>query len=324
MKTIMSSLAVALWFAVWSTPSPAAGAQAYPTRPIRLIVPFAPGGGTDTNARAIADRLSQSLGQTVVVDNRAGGGGSVGAALTVRADPDGYTLIIVSGSYGANAALHNLPYDAVRDIAPIVLVGETCLVVTMHPTVAIRSVKELIAHAKANPGKLNFGSAGVGGLGHMAGEYFKLETGVSFAHVPYKGSGPVMTALLSGEVNSSFSSLVPSIPHVRAGRLRGIGVTTARRAPALPEVPTVGETVPGYEVTHWYGIWGPKGLPADIVQRWNREVAALLQTEEMKKRLATEGLEPAGGPPGQFRDRIRRDVEKWQRVVKQAGIVVGK
>jgi tripartite-type tricarboxylate transporter receptor subunit TctC len=323
MRTILSWSA-ALAFLSCAIAGPASGAQAYPARPIRLIVPFAPGGGTDTNARAIADRVSQSFGQTVVVDNRPGGGGSVGAALTVRADPDGYTLIIVSGSYGANAALHNLPYDPVRDIQPIVLVGETCLVVTMHPTVAIRSIKELIAHAKANPNKLNFGSAGVGGLGHMAGEYFKLETGVNFIHVPYKGSGPVMTALLSGEINSSFSSLVPSIPHVRAGRLRAIGVTTPKRAPALPEVPTIGETVPGYEVTHWYGIWGPKGLPADIVKRWNREVAAFLQTEEMKKRLATEGLEPAGGPPEQFRGRISRDVEKWKRVVKQAKIVVGK
>ena len=320
MKTILPWLAVALGFAAGT----AAAAQSYPIRPIRLIVPFAPGGGTDTNARAIADRVSQSFGQTVVVDNRPGGGGSVGAALTVKADPDGYTLIIVSGSYGANAALHHLPYDPVRDIQPIVLVGETCLVVTMHPNVAIRSIKDLVAHAKANPNKLNFGSAGVGGLGHMAGEYFKLETGVQFIHVPYKGSGPVMTALLSGEVNSSFSSLVPSIPHVRAGRLRAIGVTTPKRAPALPDVPTIGETVPGYDVTHWYGIWGPKGLPAGIVKRWNREVAAFLQTEEMKKRLATEGLEPAGGPPEQFRDRIGRDVEKWRRVVKQARIPVGK
>jgi tripartite-type tricarboxylate transporter receptor subunit TctC len=300
------------------------GAQAYPTRPIRLIVPFAPGGGTDTQARAVAERISQSFGQTVVIDHRPGGGGSVGALLTVRANPDGYTLIMVSGSYGANAALHELPYDPVKDIQPIVLIGETCLVVTVHPKVPTRTIAELISHARANPGKLNFGSAGTGGLGHLAGELFKLETGVAFTHVPYKGSGPVMAALLGGEVDSSFSSLVPSIPHVRAGRLRPIGVTTPQRVRALPDVPTIGETVPGYEVVHWYGLWGPKGMPDAIVTRWNGEVAKLLQAEEMKKRLAIEGLEPAGGPPGQFLNRIRGDVEKWRRVVREAKIEIGR
>jgi tripartite-type tricarboxylate transporter receptor subunit TctC len=304
----------------------AAGAWAqsrYPTRPIRMIVPFAPGGGTDTQARAVAQRLSQVLGQTVVVDNRPGAGGSFGAEMTVRAEPDGYTLIMVSGSYGANAALHKLPYDSVTDIQPISLIGETGLLVTMHPTVPIRTIKELIAHARANPGKLNFGSAGTGGLGHLAQELFKLETRVEFTHVPYKGSGPVTTALLSGEVHSSFSSMVPLMPHVKAGRLRPLGVTTATRSRALPDVPAIGETVPGYEVVHWYGLWGPKGLPPAIVKLWNTEIAKFLQTEEMKKRLAAEGLEPAGGPPEQFLNRIRTDVEKWKRVVREAGIVVG-
>lgn len=320
MKTVL------LWFAVASIALAAsgAGAQGYPTRPIRLIVPFAPGGGTDVQARAIAQHVSQALGQTVVVDHRPGGGGTLGAAIAVRASPDGYTLIMVSGSYGANAALHNLPYDSVTDIQPIVLIGTTGLLVTMHPTVPVRTIKELIAHARSNPGKLNFGSAGTGGLGHLAGELFKLETKVTFTHVPYKGSGPVMTALLGGEIDSSFSSLVPSIPHVRAGRLRPIGVTTPARSRALPDVPTIGETVPGYEVVHWYGLWGPKGLPRAIVTRWNGEIAGFLQTEEMKKRLAAEGLEPAGGPPDQFRDRIKSDVEKWKRVVREAKIVIGK
>ncbi|HXF66148.1 MAG TPA: tripartite tricarboxylate transporter substrate binding protein [Burkholderiales bacterium] len=298
-------------------------AQKYPTKPIRLIVPFAPGGGTDTLARPIAQRLTQVFGQTVVVDNRPGAGGSVGAEMTVRAEPDGYTIIIVSGSFGANAALHKLPYDSVKDIQPIILVGTTGLLATMHPSAPIKSTSELIAYARANPGKLNFGSAGAGGLGHLALELFKLETKTQITHVPYKGSGPVMTALLAGEVHSSFSSLVPSIPHVKAGRLRPIAITTPRRSTALPEVPTVGETVPGFEVVHWYGIWGPKGLPPAIVKLWNTEVAKFIHTEEMKKQLAAEGLEPAGGPPEQFLERVRSDVEKWKRVVREAGIVVG-
>ncbi|HSF20907.1 MAG TPA: tripartite tricarboxylate transporter substrate binding protein [Burkholderiales bacterium] len=320
MRTILLGIAAALVAAV----AVDAGAQAYPTRPIRLVVPFAPGGGTDIQARAIAERLTQTLGQTVVLDHRPGGGGTMGALITVRSEPDGYTLIMVSGSYGANAALHDLPYDSVTDITPIVLIGTTGLLVTMNPKVSVKTISELIAYAKANPNKLNFGSAGTGGLGHLAGELFKLETKVSFTHVPYKGSGPVMIALLGGEIDSSFSSLVPSIPHVRSGKLRPIGITTPQRSPALPEVPTIGETVPGYEVVHWYGLWGPKGLPKAIVTRWNSEIAKFLQTDEMKKRLAAEGLEPAGGPPEQFLNRIKSDVTKWKRVVREAKISIGR
>jgi tripartite-type tricarboxylate transporter receptor subunit TctC len=302
--------------------APGAWAQGYPSKPIRLLSPFAPGGGTDILARLIGPQVSESLGQPVVVENRPGGGGTVGAGITVRSEPDGYTLIVVSGSYGANAALHNLPYDSVTDIQPIILIGTTGLLVSMHPSVPIKTIKELIAYARANPGKLNFGSAGTGGLGHLAGELFKLHTKVQFTHVPYKGSGPVMTALVSGEVDSSFSSLVPSIPHVRAGRLRAIALTTPNRSRALPEVPTIGETVPGYDVTHWYGIWGPKGLSREIVTRWNQEVARVLRTDAMRKWLALEGLEAAGGPPEEFLNRIRNDVEKWKKVVKEANIIV--
>jgi tripartite-type tricarboxylate transporter receptor subunit TctC len=318
MKTLLLLVAAALASAL----APSASAQAYPSRPIRLLSPFAPGGGTDILARLIGPQVSESLGQPVVVENRPGGGGTVGAGITVRSEPDGYTLIVVSGSYGANAALHNLPYDSVTDIQPIILIGTTGLLVSLHPSVPIKTIKELIAYAKANPGKLNFGSAGTGGLGHLAGELFKLYTKVQFTHIPYKGTGPVMTALLSGEVDSSFSSLVPSIPHVKAGRLRAVALTTPERSRALPEVPTIGETVPGYDVTHWYGIWGPKGLPSDVVTRWNQEVARVLRSDAMQKWLAQEGLEPAGGPPEEFLNRIRSDVEKWKKVVKEANIAV--
>jgi tripartite-type tricarboxylate transporter receptor subunit TctC len=317
MKTALLLITAALVSAAF----PGAWAQGYPSRPIRVITPFAPGGGTDILARLIGPQVSESFGQSIVVDNRPGGGGTIGAAMVVNAAPDGYTLILVSGSYGANAALHKLPYDSVTDIAPIILIGTTGLVVTLHPSLPIKTMKELIASIRANPAKYNFGSAGTGGLGHLAGELFKLDAKVDFTHVPYKGSGPVMTALLSGEVQSSFSSLVPSIPHVRSGRLRAIGVTTPKRSRALPDVPTVGETVPGYEVVHWYGMWGPKGLPKDIVTRWNREVARVLRTEAMQKWLEQEGMEAAGGPPEEFLDRIRRDVDKWKKVVKEAKIV---
>jgi tripartite-type tricarboxylate transporter receptor subunit TctC len=306
---------------VFATPGTAAQ-QGYPNKPIRVIVPFAPGGGTDTLVRLLGPQVSETLGQTIIADNRPGGGGSVGAGIAVRAEPDGYTLILVSGSYGANAALHDLPYDSVTDITPILLIGETGLVVTMFPGSPIKSIKDLIAYAKANPGKLHFGSAGVGGLGHLAQELFRLHTGVDITHVPYKGTGPVMTALLSGEVQSSFSSLVPSMPHIKAGRLRPIGVTPPRRSPALPDVPTIGETVPGYEVVHWYGLWGPKGLPRDMVMRLNREFAKVLSTDAMKKWFANEGMEPAGGPPEQFRNRIKGDVEKWKKLVREANITV--
>jgi tripartite-type tricarboxylate transporter receptor subunit TctC len=290
----------------------------YPSKTIRLLTPFAPGGGSDILARLIAPQMS--FGSSIVVENRPGGGGTLGAGVAVNAPPDGYTVILVSGSYGANAALHDLPYDSVTDISPIVLVGTTGLLMSMHPSVPMRTVKDLIAYARAHPNKLNFGSAGTGGLGHLAGELFKLETRVQFTHVPYKGSGPVMNALLAGEVDSSFSSLVPSIPHVKAGRLRAIAITTAKRNPALPDTPSVGETVKGYDVTHWYGIWGPKNMPREIVMRWNQEVSKIVRSDSVKKFLAQEGLQAAGGPPEEFRDRIRNDSEKWKRVVKEANI----
>ena len=315
-----TAAAAALWV-------PAAGVQAqgkWPERPIRMMTPFAPGGGSDILARALGPLVSESLGQTIVVDNRPGGGGTLGSGLAVNAVPDGYTFILVSGSYGANAALHDLPYDSVTGITPIILIGETGLLATMHPKSPIKSVKDLIAFATAHPGKLNFGSAGVGGLGHLSQELFQLMTHVKLTHVPYKGSGPVMTALLAGEVESSFSSLVPSIPHIKAGRLYPIGITTPNRNPAVPDVPSIGETVPGYSVTHWYGIWGPKGIPKDIVARMNMEFAKVIHSEAIKKWLAGEGMIAAGGPPDQFRDRIKSDVAKWKKLVKEAHIVISK
>jgi tripartite-type tricarboxylate transporter receptor subunit TctC len=290
----------------------------YPVKPIRLMSPFAPGGGSDILARLLGPRLHEAWGQSIIVDNRPGGGGTLGAGLAVNAVPDGYTLILVSGSYGANAALHRLPYDAVTDITPIILIGETGLVCTMHPSSPIRNFKDFIADARANPNKWSYGSAGTGGLGHLAGELLGLDAKVKLTHVPYKGSGPVMSALLSNEVPTSFSSLVPSMPHIKSGRLRPIGVSPPKRMRALPDVPSISETVPGFDVIHWYGIWGPKGLAPNVVGLWNNEVARIMKTDAMQKWFEQEGMEPAGGPPDQFRDRIKSDVAKWKRVVREA------
>jgi tripartite-type tricarboxylate transporter receptor subunit TctC len=294
----------------------------YPTKPIRVVTPFAPGGGSDTLARLIGPQIHEAWGQPVIVDNRGGGGGTIGAGIVVNAPPDGYTLILVSGSYGANAALHKLPYDTVTDIQPIILIGETGLIVTMHPTSPVKSMKEFIDSARANPGKYNYGSAGTGGLGHLASELFKLDAKVSMTHVPYKGTGPVVSALLAAEVHTSFSSMVPVIPHIRNGRLRAIGITPGKRSRALPDVPTISESLPGFEVIHWYGMWGPKALPRDIIMRWNSEVARIMKTPAMQKWFENEGMDPAGGPPEQFLKRIQSDVDKWKRVVREAKIHV--
>ncbi|HSQ04670.1 MAG TPA: tripartite tricarboxylate transporter substrate binding protein, partial [Burkholderiales bacterium] len=274
--------------------------SAYPTKPVRLIVPFAPGGGTDIVARVIAQKMSEALKQSVVVDNRAGGGGTIGVETAVRSAPDGYTLIMVSGSYGANAAIYKLPYDPVNDITPIALVGESGFLLSVHPSVPVKSVKELIAYDKTNPGKLNYGSTGTGGITHLASELFNLMAGTKITHVPYKGTGPALNDLLGGQIQLMFGAMPALIPHVKSGRLRGLGVTTLKRSNAIPDMPPVAETVPGYEAVLWYATWGPKGLPKDIVNVWNREINRIVQTPEMKQHMAGEGLEPAGGPPERF------------------------
>jgi|MudIll2142460700_1097286.scaffolds.fasta_scaffold261533_2 tripartite-type tricarboxylate transporter receptor subunit TctC len=297
-----------------------AQADKYPTKSVRMLVPFAPGGGTDITARLIAQKMSEVLGQQVIVDNRAGGGGTIGAETAVRAAPDGYTVIMVSGSYGTNAALYQLPYDPVKDIQALVMIGESGFVLALHPSVPAKSVPEFIAHAKANPGKLNYASTGTGGITHLTTELFDLMAGTKMTHIPYKGTGPALSDLLGGQVQLIFGSMPATIPHAKTGKLRGIGVTTAKRAGPLPDVPTIGETVKDYEAALWYGLWGPRGLPKPVIARWNTEVARILQTEEMKKRLAGDGVEPAGGPPEQFINAIRRDVEKWKKVVKAANI----
>ncbi|MDB5923250.1 MAG: hypothetical protein JWN13_2186 [Betaproteobacteria bacterium] len=292
----------------------------YPSRPVRVIVPYAPGGGADVIARVISQKLSETLGQPIVVDNRAGGGGTIGSETAVRATADGYTLAFVSGAYTTMAALHPLPYDAVRDITPIVLVGEASSIAVVHPSVPVKTVKELIAHAKANPGKLNYGSGGTGGFSHLIVAYFELLANVRMTHVPYKGTGPSLNDLLGGQLHLIFGSTPSTAPHVKSGRLRALGVTSKERSTALPDVPPISDTVPGYYAPLLYGMWGPKGLPAHMIALWNREVVKLLKTPDMKDRMTSAGIDAAGGAPEAFRDALRADVERWRKVVKAAGI----
>lgn len=304
-------------------PGGAHAQQNYPTKPIRLIVAFPPGGAVDIVARLVAQKLTESLGTSVVVDNRAGAAGTIGTEAAVRANPDGHTMIVVEGAYAANAALYKLPYDPVDDVAAIALIGETGFVATLHPSVPITSIKELIAYDKANPGKLNYGSGGAGSVTHLVPELFNLVAGTKLTHVPYKGIGPALNDLLGGQIHLIFGGMPPMIPQIKANRLRGIAVTTAKRSSALPDIPTVAETVPGYEAVQWFAVLGPKALPKDIVARLNKEIDRIVQLPDVKQRMAGEGVEPAGGPPERFLEVLKRDIAKWQNVVKIANIKPG-
>lgn len=295
-------------------------AQKYPNKPIRLIVPFAPGGGTDIMARMFGQKFTDVTGQPVVVDNRAGAGGTLGAETTVRSTPDGYTLCLVSTSYATNAALFKLPYDAVRDITPIVMIGDAGTLLTVHPSVQAKTVKELVALAKAKPGALNFASSGTGGNTHLITELFIMHAGIQLTHVPYKGTGAALNDLLGGHVQMIMGTLQVMLPHVKTGRLRGIAVTNAKRSNALPDLPTIGETLPGYEAPLWYGLWGPRGLPNEVVTLWNTEIRKAARLPDIRDRFAIEGIEAGDGPPEVFRDVVARDVAKWIKVVKAANI----
>lgn len=294
--------------------------QKYPNKPIRLIVSVPPGGGTDVVARVMAQRITDSFGVPVVVDNRPGAAGMIGLETAVRANADGYTMVMLTGGHAANAALYKLPYDLVNDVAPIALIGETGFVATVNPAVRITNVKELILHSRANPGKLNFGTGGTGSITHLSIELFNQMAGVRMTHVPYKGGGPALNALLGGEIQLVMAGTPAVISHMNSNRLRGIAVTTAKRSNAVPNIPTVAETVPGYEVVQWFAVSGPKGLPKNIVARWNDEINRLVKLSEVKERMAADGMEPAGGSPERLREVLKRDVAKWQKVVKIANI----
>ena len=293
---------------------------AYPNKPIRVIVPIAAGGQTDVMARLLAQRLSETFKQPLVVENRTGAGGSVGTEIAVKANPDGYTILLVASTYAAYAALHKLPYDPVKDVTPIIFLGETGFVISVHPTVPVKSIKELIAYEKNNPGKLIYGSGGAGSTTHLATELFNQMAGTRMLHVPYKGSGPALNELIGGQVQLVTVGMPLALPQIKANRIRGLAVTTTKRSISLSDLPTVADTVPGYEAISWFAIYGPKGLSADIAQRWNGEINRILQLSDIKDRIASLGIEPVGGSADRLRDITRREILKWQNVVKLANI----
>lgn len=297
-----------------------AWAQTYPTQPVRLVVGFAPGSTTDILARLIAQWLSQRLGQQFVIENRPGAGGNIGAEAVVRASPDGYTLLMVPPAVAANATLYeHLSFNFVRDTTPVAGVVRVPNVVEVHPSVPVKSVAELIAYAKDHS-KLSFASAGIGTASHLAGELFNAKTGLHIQHVPYHGDGPAMVDLIGGQVQVGFATMTASIGHIRAGRLRPLAVTTLQRSDALPDVPTVADTVPGFEASSWFGISAPKGTPAEIVARLNREINAGLADPTIHARLADMGGMPLTGTPAEWGKLIVDETEKWSKVIRAAGI----
>ncbi len=297
-------------------------ASAYPAKPIRLIVPFAPGGGTDILARLIAQRLSELFKQQVVVDNRAGGSGIAGTDIVAKAAPDGYTLIMISSTHTIVPSLFaKVPYDAVKDFAPVTQATSQPYIMGVHPSVPARSVKEFIALAKSTLGQLNYASGGSGTAPHLAGELLKTLTGIDMVHVPYKGGGPALLALISGEVAMLFSSLPSTLPQVKADKVRALAVSSAKRSPAVPALPTVAESgVPGFEVINWYGVLAPARTPRAMVAKLHAEIVKLLQTPEIKERLAADGTDAVGSTPEEFGAYIQAEITKWGKVVKASGM----
>ena len=295
--------------------------EGVPSRPVRLIVPAPAGGGYDLAARLISRVLSERLGAPFIVDNRPGAGTNIGTETVVRAPPDGYTLLLVAAANAINATLYEkLNFNFIRDIAPVASIVGVPNVMVVHPSVSARTVPEFIAHAKANAGKLNMASAGNGTTPHLAGELFKMMTGVDMVHVPYRGGGPALTDLIGGQVQVYFGPMPPSIEHIRSGKLRALGVTSAGRSQALPDIPSVSDFVPGYEASQWHGIGVPKNTPSEIIDKLNKEINASLVDLKMKARLADLGGTPLVGSPADFSRLIAEDTEKWAKVIKFAGI----
>lgn len=302
-----------------------ATAQAYPSKPIRLVVPFPAGGSLDVVARAIGQKLTEAWGQPVVIDNRPGAGGNIGADLVAKSAPDGYTILEGAlSTHAVNVSLYaKMPYDPVKDFAPITLVAVTPNVLVLNASLPVNTVPELLAYARAHPGKLSFGSGSNGSAGHLAGELFKTEAGVDMVHVPYKGGAPALQALLAGDTQLMFDNLANSAAQIKAGRLKALAVTTARRSALTPELPTLSETgLPGFDIYTWWGFMAPAGTPKAIVAKWNAEVTRILATPEMKAFFAQQGAEPAADTPEQFAALIRSEIDKYARIVKQSGAKV--
>ncbi len=298
-----------------------AAAQSYPARSIRLVVPSAPGGGTDILARVLANKLTEYLGQQVVVDNRAGAGTTIGIDMVAKSAPDGYTLLVSPSTLALNLWMYTkLPYDAIRDLAPLTQIAAVPNALVVHPSVPARSVTDLIALAKKQPGEINIGSAGIGTSPHLSLELFKHLAKVNLVHVPYKGSGAAVIAHLSGEISAQIPSLPTAMSYIRSNRLRALGVTTAKRSPYLPEIPAIGETVPGYEATQWFGFLAPVSTPQPVQDRLAQEAVRALRAPDVAKHMANEGAEIVASTPAQFAAYIKSETDKWGRVIKAAGI----
>jgi len=327
MRTCLAFIALAALVpsAVGTVLAAAPAPGEYPTRPIRFVVPFPPGGGNDIMARSVGSRLTEAWGQQVVIDNRPGAGGIIGAEIAARAAPDGYTMFLGGvASHAINPNLHaKLPYDPVKDFVPVSLVAAAPLVLVAHPGLPVKSVRDLVAAARARPGQIHFASNGLGGSSHLAAELFRMMAGVDLTHVPYKGFSPALTDLLSGQVQIMFSSMVPMLPQVKAQRLRALAMTGAKRSAAVPDIPTVAESgVPGYETASWYGVLFPRGTPQPVVTRMQGQVARIVALPDVRERLAAEGAEPMGTTPEAFAHHIATELARWRKVIAAAKIQI--
>src|SRR6267142_2557549 len=301
-----------------------AAGQTYPNHPVRMVIPLSPGGTTDVPGRIIAQKLSEALGQQFFVENRAGAGGTIGTDYVAKSRPDGYTLLLTASPFViAPHVYKNMPYDTLADFAPVIRIASGPYVLVVHPSLGVNSVEELIALAKKEPGKIDFASSGNGGAQHLVTELFMYMTGIKLNHVPYKGSGPAQQDLMSGIIKVSFVGTPIAIPHMKGGRLNALGVSTAKRSPEMPEVPTIAEAgVPGYEATVWIGMLAPAGTPNEIVTKLNGEIGKLVRTDEMKKLLTPTGMEPDPDTPAQFGAYLKADYDKWGKVVRESGATV--
>ena len=295
--------------------------QNYPVQPIRLVVPFPPGGSNDLVGRIIGQKLGEGFGQRVVIDNRPGGNGVIGAQLVAKAAPDGYTLLLAPAAHAINANLQpNLPYDSVKDFAPVTNIAAAPNVLVVHPALPVRSVAELIRLARTRPGELNFGSAGIGFPSHLAGAMLNSMAKIQMVHVPYKGAGPAIIDLISGQIQLSFSSLPGVLPHLKTGRLRALAVTSTQRSAVMPAVATVTETLPGYTAETWFGIFAPAGTSREIVNKLNREIVRIVNLPEVRQLLSEQGAEPVGSTPEEFAAYVKAEIEKWGRVIREVGL----